>query len=259
MAGYTKLFNSILHSTIWSETNETRIVWITMLAMSDKNGEVQASIPGLARAACVSLEDTETALTSLMSPDRYSRTEDHEGRRIESVEGGWVLLNHAKYRAKMNEEERREYNAAKKREQRERDKKGRPSMTVNDTSALSAHSDSDSEADSEASKNGGAKAPPCPPEPDMIDRIWPDYPKKGRERSTRAKARAAWQRIPKGKRPEPETILDALRGWKKCDEWNRDHGAYVPGLHIWIKGEAYLDPPHEIRRTNPADLPSWAK
>ena len=166
-------------------------------------------------------------------------------------------MNHAKYRAKMNQEERREYNAAKKREQRERDKKGRPSMTVNDTSALSAHSDSDSEA--EASKNGGAKAPPCPSEPDMIDRIWPDYPKKGRERSTRAKARAAWQRIPKGKRPEPEAILDALRAWKRCDEWNRDHGAYVPGLHIWIRSEAYLDPPFEPTRTSPSDLPSWAK
>ena len=44
-----------------------------------------------------------------MSPDQYSRTQDHEGRRIEAVEGGWRLLNHAKYRAMRDAENRREY------------------------------------------------------------------------------------------------------------------------------------------------------
>ena len=48
MSGYTKLFNSILASTVWSEPNETRIVWITLLAMADKNGIIEGSVPGLA-------------------------------------------------------------------------------------------------------------------------------------------------------------------------------------------------------------------
>ena len=54
MAGYTKLFNSILMSTIWREDDKTRIVWITLLAMADKNGIAETSIPSLADAARVS-------------------------------------------------------------------------------------------------------------------------------------------------------------------------------------------------------------
>lgn len=43
MNGYTKLFNSILDSTIWGESDETRLVWITLLEDAEKtdcaNGE----------------------------------------------------------------------------------------------------------------------------------------------------------------------------------------------------------------------------
>jgi len=98
MANYTKLFNSIITSTIWTEDDKTRIVWITMLAMCDQHGEVQASIPGIARLAGVSLEDAEMAIDKLLSPDKHSRTPDNEGRRIAPIDGGWELLNHAKYR-----------------------------------------------------------------------------------------------------------------------------------------------------------------
>lgn len=106
---YTKLFSSITASTIWQEPAATRLVWITMLAMCDKGGAVYASVPGLAHIANVSLPDCETALTTLLSPDKYSRTPSFEGRRIEPIDGGWQLLNHAKFRAVRSAEERREY------------------------------------------------------------------------------------------------------------------------------------------------------
>jgi len=150
MAGYTKLFNSILHSTIWTEPNEIRILWITMLAMADKEGNVNASIPGLARIAGISIEQTEAGIEKLKSPDAYSRTPAHEGRRIENIDGGWRLLNHGKYRALMSIEERREYNRVKQAERRQK-----MSMTVNDSgpkSALSAHTEADSEAKADTGK-----------------------------------------------------------------------------------------------------------
>ena len=115
---FTKLFNSILDSTIWQESKEAKLVWITMLAMSDKNGEVHASIPGLAVRSGVSLSECEEALICLSSPDKYSRTKTEEGRRIADVDGGWVLLNHGKYRALLSQEERREYLTLKQREHR---------------------------------------------------------------------------------------------------------------------------------------------
>jgi hypothetical protein len=174
MSGYTKLFNSILASTIWRENDKTRLVWITLLAMSDKDGICEGSVPGLADFARVTVAECEAALEVLSSPDKYSRTSEHEGRRIETLDGtGWRLLNHAKYRAKMSEDERREYNRQKQAEHRAKLK----AETVNDSqtlsngvndgqsqSAESAHEDTDAEAEAHTKKEGEPdSALPHPP------------------------------------------------------------------------------------------------
>jgi hypothetical protein len=124
MSGYTKLFQSILASTIWRADDKTRIVWITLLAMADKYGVAEGSIPGLADMARVSIEDCERALKILESPDPYSRSKEHEGRRIRSVDEGWQLLNHTKYRERMSADDRREYLRVKQAEYRARNKSG---------------------------------------------------------------------------------------------------------------------------------------
>ena len=157
MAGYTKLFNSILASTIWREDDKTRIVWITLLAMANKDGLAETSLPGLADMARVSIDDCKAAILKLESPDEYSRTKDFEGRRIEPCDGGWRLLNHAKYRAKMSADERREYNRMKQQEWRAKAKSvNAVSTVVNDSqsllpkSRLSAHTEAEAEAEAEA-------------------------------------------------------------------------------------------------------------
>ena len=122
MIGYTKLFETILTSTIWGEDDKTRLVWITILALKDRKHFVAASLPGLAHQARVSMEDCEKAIRKLESPDPHSRSREHEGRRIEAADGGWIVLNGEKYRAKMNEDERREYKKAKEAEYRKRKK-----------------------------------------------------------------------------------------------------------------------------------------
>lgn len=122
MNGYTKLFASILDSTIWRESDKTRILWITMLAMADRNGVVESSVPGLADRARLSRADTDAGLAALMAPDIDSRTKEHEGRRIEQIDGGWLILNHAKYRAKLSREEKRDYQARWQRDYRAKKK-----------------------------------------------------------------------------------------------------------------------------------------
>lgn len=119
---FTKLFSSITESTIWCEDSETRIVWITMLAMADKYGRVWGSIPGIANRARVSPASAEAAINKFLSPDTYSRSNTYdpnsEGRRLEIIEGGWRLINHAHYRAIRDEEERRAYKADHERVRR---------------------------------------------------------------------------------------------------------------------------------------------
>lgn len=150
MTGYTKLFGSILASTIWSEPKETKVLWITMLAMAGKHGEVHASIPGLAHTAHLSIEETEMSLQRLMQPDAYSRTKEFEGRRIQEIDGGWQILNHAKYRKLMSAEERKEYLKMKQAESRERKRKSTPVNTRQQKSTMSTQAEADTKADSDA-------------------------------------------------------------------------------------------------------------
>lgn len=120
MSGYSKLFQSIVTSTIWTEDDKTRIVWVTMLALADKHGEVEGSVPGLARVAGVAADDCRAALRKFLSPDPDSRTKDFEGRRIEEIEGGWVLLNYEKYRLMASKDDQKEKAAERQRRKRER-------------------------------------------------------------------------------------------------------------------------------------------
>lgn len=105
---FTKLFSSITESTVWCEPDRVRIVWIAMLAMADSKGRVWASVPGLANRARVPVEDAQDAINRFLSPDPYSRTPDFDGRRIEPIDGGWRLLNHAKYRQIRDDEAAKE-------------------------------------------------------------------------------------------------------------------------------------------------------
>lgn len=156
---FTKLFNSILDSTIWQEPLETKVVWITMLAMVDRNGEVHASIPGLAKRAGVTMEQCKDALACLQAPDEFSRTKDHEGRRIKEVDGGWELLNHGKYRTLLSAEERREYNRRKQAEYRNVKKLSNNVKQCQSKSAQCTHTDAESDTDTDAKVN---TVPPNP-------------------------------------------------------------------------------------------------
>jgi hypothetical protein len=159
---YTKLFNSIVTSTIWTEDDQTRIVWITMLAIADKNGEVQGSIPGLARIAGVPVDACRSAIEKFLSPDPDSRTKDDEGRRIEEIDGGWSLLNHQKYREMASRDEIREAEAKRKARYRAKLKRNGKSQDVPDMSQdvpkILHIADTEAEAEAEA-KNPRATTP----------------------------------------------------------------------------------------------------
>ena len=117
---FTKLHSEILASSIWQEPHEVRLLWITMLAMSNQHGEVMASIPGLSHIARLTRTETENALKVLASPDPYSRTTDEEGRRLKPIDGGWFIINYAKHREKDSVDDRRAKDAERQRRHRAR-------------------------------------------------------------------------------------------------------------------------------------------
>jgi hypothetical protein len=124
MMTFTPLWNTLITSSVWQTDKDTRLVWITLLAMKDSNGKVEGSVPGLANIAGVAVEECRRALQTLSDPDPDSRTKEHEGRRIKDVDGGWVVLNHEKYRNLMAD--RREYWRNKQQERRTKMKRNQP-------------------------------------------------------------------------------------------------------------------------------------
>jgi hypothetical protein len=105
----------------------TRIVWIAFLAKADRNGFVAASHQGMCHVSNVPKDDFDNAIKVLESPDNDSRSPEYEGRRIEKVDGGWLILNYKKYR---------EYSYSSNPDA-ERQRKHRKSVTKRDMSQKS--------------------------------------------------------------------------------------------------------------------------
>lgn len=94
----------ILSSSVWSESMHVKLVWLTLLILCDTEGYVGAAIPGIARAAGVSLDQTREALSRLMLPDPDSRTQAHDGRRLQPVERGFQILNFRDHLDRLSKE-----------------------------------------------------------------------------------------------------------------------------------------------------------
>ncbi len=106
---YNKLFTKILDSSIWLEPYATRVVWITLIASMDEDSYCHYScIENLARRAGVTEEEADTAIQIFINPDRRSGDPEFEGRRIECVPGGYLILNGQKYRDIYNRSRDRE-------------------------------------------------------------------------------------------------------------------------------------------------------
>lgn len=142
---YNKLFAKILDSSIWLEPTSTRIVWLTFIAVMDESGFAQfASVANVAHRAIVSLDEAQAAITVLENPDPNSSDPENEGKRIERVPGGWMVLNAEKHRDLVTRAVIKEQTRERVRRFRERLKRNsNADVTTSDT-------DTDTEEESEA-------------------------------------------------------------------------------------------------------------
>lgn len=128
--GYTKLWHKIVTSSIWDADDKTRILWITMLALANKDGYVESSFKSLAMLARITTDECLHALEVLSSADEDSRTKTDDGKRIAQVEGGWQIINYQKYRDSVSEDPHAIQN--RERQKRHREKKALLSVTSRD-------------------------------------------------------------------------------------------------------------------------------
>lgn len=122
---FVKLDCTILRSTIWFD-RPAREIFITSLLLAEPReftepvsqiavgaleetgwnappgwyGFVPASGPGIVHVAGLPLAEGMAALVRLGDPEPESRSQDHGGRRLIRVDGGFVILNYMKHREK---------------------------------------------------------------------------------------------------------------------------------------------------------------
>lgn len=97
-----------MDSSIWSEPDTVRIVFVTMLAKKDSDHVVRATAFNIAKWSNKTEEEVLKALKVLSSPDkRRVEPQPHDGRRIEKVDDGWLMLNGEEYRRMVQDEMRK--------------------------------------------------------------------------------------------------------------------------------------------------------
>lgn len=211
-----------------------------MLCMADKNGVVEASVPGLADLARVELKDCEDALERLSSPDKYSRSQDFEGRRIEIADGGWLLLNYKKYRGKLVSEKIKEQNRLRQQKFREKKAEDERNASNAENNANNAHvSDYDYDYASDSDPRSRKKKKKSPYS-SSFEAFWAAYPKQ----RSKGDANKAWVQMKKnGNWPGDDVVIGALKRLSVSPDWIAEGGKYVPYPGKWLRAAGWEDEP----------------
>lgn len=95
---WNPLSDTLLSSSVLAEGPDVVAIWALLMASADRDGVSVITSPFVASVLRISDERADAAFKVLLSPDPKSRNKDAEGRRIVPVDGGWMLVSHAKYR-----------------------------------------------------------------------------------------------------------------------------------------------------------------
>jgi hypothetical protein len=245
---FVKVFDQIFDSSI-VEDYSIRHVFMDLLVLADRHGEIDMTAEAIARRTNVPLSKVKDAIEKLAAPDATSRTPDEEGRRLVLLDDhrdwGWRIVNYERYRDIRDEEARRAYFREYKRKQRGKHLSNfvqHVSTPVRDSPTLSTYTEADTEVEAEAlvikervvvnplaqSPNGlHAEAPPIGTLPCVgAKKSWPLYQAKVDE----------WQATYPG-----VNVVDSLR---RARQWlvdnpakRKTHKGMQRFLNAWLSRE----------------------
>jgi hypothetical protein len=111
MKTWAPLWCGIVDSSVWDEPDHVVKVFLTMLALKDADHIVRLSAYQLHVRSRKTEQEVLDALKVLSEPDRKrAEPQPFEGRRIELVEEGWLVLNGQYYRDMVSLEMKRAKN-----------------------------------------------------------------------------------------------------------------------------------------------------
>jgi hypothetical protein len=226
---FVKLDCGILNSTLWHDPDALKL-FVTALLMAEPHelveptptlavdslepggytvppgwyGLVASSGIGLIYRALMQPTEGFDALSRLIASEGVSRSQDHEGRRLARIDGGFLILNYQKYRD-------RDYSNAE-RQARFRARKRQAGNTVTITPVTQA------EAEAEADKKENS-----------FGQFWNLYPRK----VGKPNAYKAWSKLSPD---EHAAIVKAIPGWPFSPDVQ-----FIPHPATWLNGRRWED------------------
>lgn len=128
MTSFAPVFSKIVDSSLWSEPDYICKVFVTLLAIKNSDHIARITAYALGRKCWpADLDGAEKraldALAVLAAPDtRRIEPQPFEGRRIERVEDGWLILNGQAYEDMARDITRKVYKARWERDKRAKEK-----------------------------------------------------------------------------------------------------------------------------------------
>jgi hypothetical protein len=123
MIHYVPVFSKIVDSSLWCEPDLVIKVFLTMLVKKDKDNIVRANAFNISLWSRKTEKEVLEAIEVLSNPDtRRIEPQPHEGRRIQKVEEGWLILNGQSYQDAFRAEAIRAKNARSQASFRNRQK-----------------------------------------------------------------------------------------------------------------------------------------
>jgi len=108
---FGKVFASMYDGSLYGQW-EAIVTFQQMIVLADAEGYVDITPQAMAARTSIPLEIIQRGIELLSQPDKYSRTPDCDGKRIELVDErrpwGWRIINYVKYCRIVSEAEKRE-------------------------------------------------------------------------------------------------------------------------------------------------------
>lgn len=236
---YGRIFEGFWDSSLCQkESYSTRLAFCFMFTFMNEDGYVHcANAKVLARRANITPEEAEEAIKALSSPDPDSSNPANEGRRIDVVPGGFIVLNAEYYQSIKNREMEREKNRARVANWRKTKKcnaknvTGKASVMIcNDPPEYEYESESVLEKGVQGEKQNGDSWH------DRFEQFWKAYPnKKGK-----GNAEIWWEKN-KPSRELTDKMLVAIATQKCWTKWADNDGQYIPHPTTWLNGKRWED------------------
>ncbi len=233
---YGKVFEQLYDSTLAVKAREgaweVMALWPHMIALADRNGDVDMPMAALSNKIGLPLSLVEKAISVLEEPDPDSRSPAEGGRRItrlhEHCAWGWHLTNYESYAKIRSADDRREYMRTLMKEKRA-------------LANVSMLADVDTDIDVKNTVSSGDDT--LGVDGAGFEEFWAAYPSCARKVNKRG-CLNTWKSRKLGR--DKEAILLALEIWKKSEPWTREHDNCILLPKTFLNQDRWLTPPIPI-------------